>query len=170
VFAENNGPVRRIVWFFAYLASTYGVYFLVADIIRTYVGAFTATSIEIRPHDGLFPMVTICSRSPVRCGCGAFYHPDILSNATLAASFFPYICAPLIAFSGSAPADLTAAPAVDADATIRNMANFAGAIDCDRDGHTAAALVRRARAGGLTLQDVYAYAGDPRLALSYSVW
>ena len=163
VFAENNGPIRRIAWFVAYILSTFGVYYLVADIMRAYVEAFTATSIEVRQHDGLMPMVTICSQSPIRCGCEAFYHPDVLSNTTLAAAFFPYICAPLISYTGAATADAAAAPAVDAAATIRNMAVFSGAIDCDRDGHTAAALVRRARDGALTLQDLYAYAGQ-RLA------
>jgi len=166
VFDGDSGMCRKFFWMALFLTGLGILGWSLTGTFQAYLDAETATSITFRDGSSDLPMVSVCNRSPIRCGCEAFYDPSVPLESAL-----PFLCAEAIAYkeaySGNVDknGDATgydtlenAAAVIDMTKTEELRLAYAKKLGCDNGETTKAVVVQAAKDKKLTTQMLLDYA------------
>jgi hypothetical protein len=128
-------------------------------------------------HQGVLPMVSLCSLSPVQCSCEAFYEPEIINDHF--EKVLPFICRETLVFKDTSPDTIDATGKITAYSTLEDILNFVDIpktkaklnsssiqnLNCDNvpaDGINKDWIKAKIISGTFTRADLYEYAGHTR--------
>ena len=72
VYDDNQGPLRRGFWCMIFLSSFYFLWLMMEKAVAAYLAAEVQVSLFSEEASTGFPMVSVCSYSPIRCRCEVY--------------------------------------------------------------------------------------------------